>query len=292
MSIRRPPPRAKDHGREDADRQADGTGRSKLDRPPRFGRAHVIAPPDEAGAEPAADPEQRQQQVAQHPGQRGSSAQVPAGRVGEGGFGAVPDGCEAPGRLRQRQSQSGKRHRRTPRAAPAPPDQDLQCVVALERSVPQPRPAQLASPYLGGGCGGRAAARTAHRRGERASPAARTTLVVAASSASSAAEQLECRRRFSIWLRRYSIDLPWAKPRPIAVRGVLPARLIGVEERAFELGPESVRPAADGRRRDDARIRPPRRKQALDIVARHQHVAVGHHDPVVGRGRASPCRRC
>src|SRR5215468_8338171 len=57
-----------------------------------------------------------------------------------------------------------------------------------------------------------------------------------------------------------------------------------IEERAFELRPESPRTAARGRRADDARIRAPRRAQTLDVVARHQDVAVRHDDPVV-RGR-------
>src|SRR5215831_18790919 len=46
-----------------------------------------------------------------------------------------------------------------------------------------------------------------------------------------------------------------------------------IEERAFELRPESLRTAARGRRADDARIRAPRRAQTLDVVARHQDVA-------------------
>jgi hypothetical protein len=65
---------------------------------------------------------------------------------------------------------------------------------------------------------------------------------------------------------------------------ILPARLIGIEERAFDLGPDSVRPAADRRRGDEPGIRAPAREQALDIVARHQHIAVGNDDPVIVGG--------
>src|SRR5262249_57571582 len=65
---------------------------------------------------------------------------------------------------------------------------------------------------------------------------------------------------------------------------ILPSQLMRIEERAFQLRPESPRTAARGRRADDARIRAPRRAQALDVVARHQDVAVRHDDPVV-RGR-------
>ena len=65
----------------------------------------------------------------------------------------------------------------------------------------------------------------------------------------------------------------------------MPSQLVGIEERTFELGPESLRTAAGGRRADDAGIRAPSREQALDVVARHQDVAVRHHDPVV-RGPA------
>ena len=68
------------------------------------------------------------------------------------------------------------------------------------------------------------------------------------------------------------------------VGGVLPARLIGVEEGALDLGPEPVRHAADGRRAQESRVGAPAGQQPLQVVARHQHVAVGHDDPGVLRG--------
>ena len=74
---------------------------------------------------------------------------------------------------------------------------------------------------------------------------------------------------------------------PDRVGGVLPARLIGVEEGAFDLRPESLRMAADRRRRHHAGVRPPARQQPLQVVARQQHVAVGHHDP----GRCAAARQ-
>ena len=60
---------------------------------------------------------------------------------------------------------------------------------------------------------------------------------------------------------------------------ILPARLVGVEEGAFHLGPEAVRQAADGRGAQQAGVGAPAGQQALQVVARHQHVAVGHHHP-------------
>ena len=74
------------------------------------------------------------------------------------------------------------------------------------------------------------------------------------------------------------------KAEPDGVGGVLPARLIGVEEDAFHLRPESRRMAAHRRGRHHAGVGLPGCEQPLDVVARHQDVAVGHHDPIVGGG--------
>ena len=71
---------------------------------------------------------------------------------------------------------------------------------------------------------------------------------------------------------------------PDAVGGQLPARLMVVEERAFELGPEAAGLAADGRRGDEPGVVTPGRQQAPQVVARHQDIAVRHHDPIVLRG--------
>jgi hypothetical protein len=69
-----------------------------------------------------------------------------------------------------------------------------------------------------------------------------------------------------------------------AVDDVLPARLIGVEESAFDFRPKSSRPGADGRGGDETGVGAPACKQPLNVVMRHQHVAVGDNDPVVGGG--------
>jgi hypothetical protein len=76
--------------------------------------------------------------------------------------------------------------------------------------------------------------------------------------------------------------LPCAKPHPRDGE-VLPACLIGVEKRAFELGPHALRPATDRRRSDQPGVGAPAREQPIDVVTRHQHVAVGNHDPIVSR---------
>ena len=64
---------------------------------------------------------------------------------------------------------------------------------------------------------------------------------------------------------------------------ILPARLIGVEECAFELGPEAARPAPDRRGADDAGVAAPRGDQALDVVGRHQHIGIRDDDPPMPR---------
>lgn len=71
---------------------------------------------------------------------------------------------------------------------------------------------------------------------------------------------------------------------PDAVRDVLPARLVGVEKSAFELRPEPFGPTADGRGGDEAGVWAPSRQEAAEIVARHQHITIGHHQPVMRRG--------
>jgi len=73
------------------------------------------------------------------------------------------------------------------------------------------------------------------------------------------------------------------EPAAETVDDILPARLIGVEKRAFELGPDALRTAADGRRSDKPGIGAPTGEQLPYVVARHQHVAVGEHDPVMPR---------
>src|SRR5262249_30059886 len=68
---------------------------------------------------------------------------------------------------------------------------------------------------------------------------------------------------------------------------VLPSRLVGAEKSAFEFRPQVRRTRTDGRRTDEPRPRTPGRQQALYVVARHQYVAVGDHDPRAGRGSPS-----
>ena len=114
-------------------------------------------------------------------------------------------------------------------------------------------------------------------------PAPRTILVAAASSATSLAERLDAAGGVEIGAPpQHGFALREAEAE--RVDDILPARLIGVEERAFDLGPNPVRPAADRRRGDKPGIVAPAREQPLDVIARHQHIAVGDDDPVVARG--------
>ncbi len=68
-------------------------------------------------------------------------------------------------------------------------------------------------------------------------------------------------------------------------RCVLPAGLVRVEVGALQFGPDGLGPVADGRRADEAGVVTPRREQPLQVVARHDHVAVGDDNPFV-RGPA------
>ncbi len=68
------------------------------------------------------------------------------------------------------------------------------------------------------------------------------------------------------------------------VGDILPARLIGVEERAFDLGPNSARPRTNGRRSDQPGIGAPACKQQPQIIRRHQYVCIGEYDPFMLRG--------
>jgi len=64
---------------------------------------------------------------------------------------------------------------------------------------------------------------------------------------------------------------------------ILPARLIGVEERALDVRPERLRPRTDRRRADDAGVGAPARQETLNVVGGHQHVGIGDDHPIVPR---------
>src|SRR5262245_31318557 len=207
----------------------------------RFDRPYVIAAPDEVAPEPASDPEQRQQNVAQQESQRRPYVEMPSGRARERGLCAVPHrrdrGHASQGQPRCRQHIGGRKQRADAAR------KNFQRVVALERSLSQPRPAQLACPYLARGA---VAQRLTERRVDEADAQAQ------------AAHQLG-RRSVLGRLRRERPDtarlldlaapvkhrLALGEADADAGGGVLPAHLVGVEERALELRPEPLRPAAD-----------------------------------------------
>src|SRR5204862_2016785 len=140
--------------------------------------------------------------------------------------------------------------------------------IGEEARAAQPRPAQLPAPYVGG-------AAVAERLWERPidephlEPRAAHHLGGGgvfsdfARQCSDAARALEVRAP-----PQHGLALGEAEAQRVGE--ILPARLIGIEERAFELGPYALRPAADRRRGDEPGIRAPARKQAVDVVARHQ----------------------
>lgn len=66
-----------------------------------------------------------------------------------------------------------------------------------------------------------------------------------------------------------------------AVGQQLPARLKTVQPGAFQFGSKAGRCRTDRRRADEAGVGAPGRKQAIEIIRRHQHIAVGNDDPVV-----------
>src|SRR6478609_10385397 len=120
-----------------------------LNRAARFDCPHLIAAPDEIAPEPAAHPDHRQQHVPKHPGERRPHGQVPSGHVRKRGLGAIPhrrerdDAAHRPSQRAEDESGGDQR--------PEPARQRFQRVVALERCLPQPRPAQLTRPHLGRG---------------------------------------------------------------------------------------------------------------------------------------------
>src|SRR5262249_45596283 len=72
---------------------------------------------------------------------------------------------------------------------------------------------------------------------------------------------------------------PLSKAEPDRIANVLPPRLMSVEKCAFKLRPQIQWSRADGRRADESRSWSPSREQPLDVVARHQHIAVRDRDP-------------
>ena len=152
-----------------------------------------------------------------------------------------------------------------------------------ERRAPKLRPARLPAPDLERGA-------TAQRLRERRVDEAHAQSGVAHDLGRGGvlcrfgAEQRGCRRRVRA---RASPEhgLALGEADPERVGEVLPARLVGVEERAFDVGPEAVRrafPPAASRRvrcRRASMFHQPRQ-----IVGRHQHIVVGEHDPLVRGG--------
>src|SRR5262249_8231884 len=71
---------------------------------------------------------------------------------------------------------------------------------------------------------------------------------------------------------------------PDHVSETLPACLISIEKSAFQLSPQILRHRSDWRRADKAGVLAPGGLHALQLVFRHQHIAVRHQHPVVAAG--------
>ena len=246
----------------------------------RAGHRHVVAAPAQSVAEPGLQPQHRQQHIAQQPHDRRAPRQRPARGGVQAILGAEPDGDEQQGgqHLGQLQPPGGQHTTGQRREQPG---EDLQRIDDWESRPPQPRPAQLARPdarqraeaeRLREGAIHQAHAQTllAHDLGRgRILGEFRTQRMDAAG-----ALQVDAPPEQRLALREAVAE---------AVGGELPAGLVAVQERAFQLGPQVGRARADRRRRDEPGAGRPGRKQPVDVVARQQYVAVGDDDPGVAR---------
>src|SRR5215470_2216000 len=133
--------------------------------------------------------------------------------------------------------------------------------------APQPRPTQLPIPDLAGAT---PAERLCHRP------------VHEADFQSRAAYNFCCRRVFGDFAAELldtadAIEVGAAPQHGLAlgeapaetIDDILPARLIGVEESAFDLRPKPLRVRAGRRRGGKPGIGPPAGEKALDVIARH-----------------------
>ena len=161
--------------------------------------------------------------------------------------------------------------------------EDLQRVDEREGGAPQPRPAQLPRPHA------RQRAQAERLREGAVDQPHAQALLAHQLGRGGVLGQLGTQRMDAAGALQ--VDAPPEQRLALreaeaqAVGGELPARLVAVEEGAFELGPGVGRPGADRRRGDEPGVRLPGVEQAMHVVARHQHVAVGDDDPAVA-GRA------
>ena len=218
---------------------------------------HFIAAPDEVVASQGADEQRRQQQVANEPIERRQRRDVPAGGSGERHFGAVPQRGKAGHAKRHRQAErTGQKRDADHRKYAA--GKDFRQEIQQKTRSPQPRPAQLAIPDFGG-------AAPAERLRQR--PINQPHLKTGAAHhfgrhgvlGDLLAERLDAARGVKIGAPPQH-GLALRETEAERVDDILPARLIGVEESAFDLRPNPGRPATDGRRGDKSGVVAPARE--------------------------------
>jgi hypothetical protein len=241
---------------------------------------HLVAAPDEVVAFQRGDEQHRQQQIAAQPIERIKQRRVPIRRCGQQHLAAIPERAESDGAKRHRPAefvrQIGHADRRQHAAG-----KNLRHKVEKEARTAQPRPAQLAIPHFRSGA-------VAERLRQR--PVDEPHLVAGLAHdlggggvfGDFLGERFDAAGLFEIGAApQHGFALGEAAAETIDQ--ILPARLVSVEKRAFDFGPESMRQRADRRRGDQAGVLAPAGEQPLNVIVRHQHVAVGDDDPVMRR---------
>src|SRR3984893_1398765 len=206
---------------------------------------------------------------------------MPASGMSQDRLGEVPGECK--GRRDARHRPAHRRSKdRTGQEGGNCAREDLDCEKELEGIAPKSCPAELTPPHFRGGS-------VTPRLLERSTDDPHPQSLLAhqlgrgcifgdlASKRADAASPLE-----NLPAPQHGLALREADPD--AVGEALPARLVGIEKGAFELRPGAYGRASDRWRANETGARTPSGKETPDIVARHQHVAVGHDDPLVARG--------
>src|SRR5215469_16901131 len=173
---------------------------------------------------------------------------MPAGRARERGFGAVPDGRERDNAA-QRQVQR-RNHIRGRRERAETTGQNLQRIVLPKRGLPQLRPPPLTRPYFARGA---VAEGLLERRADEANAKPQVAHELGRGRVLRRLGREQSNAAGSLDLAApIEHRLALGKAEADRSRGILPSQLVGIEERTFELRPESLRTATGGRRADDA----------------------------------------
>src|SRR5271166_7022338 len=242
-----------------------------------FVDAYRIAAPDDGVAGHGPAPQNGQQDVADDPGRGASPAQRPAGDESEQRFERVPKGRSEEDARPEAQSELGGGESRSADGQEAG-RQDFGQELQRERRTAQSRPAQLPGPdVLETALSKRLLEWPADEMSVQ--PLGANELCRGGVFRDLGAQRFDAAAGLeNLAPPKHGLALSEAETRSFA--SVLPARLVGIEKGALDLCAEILRPRADRRRADNAGVRPPAGKQALDIVDGHQNVGIGDNNPV------------